>query len=222
MLTRLIVKAVTRIAPARRLVVMLASRLLTPRFLNLMKAANSIVLDPHEIKAIATTVKEKAPCRFLIFGAGNDSLFWAMLNRRGTTVFLEDNRSWFEKIAREHPDLDIGIVNYATELRQWKSLLESPQALYMSLPERIVHKEWDVILVDGPAGWNDEDPGRMKSIYMASRLVAPDGHVFVHDCNRQIEQVYCDRFLGKDNLVAEISLLRHYRLRHGSAYPSMQ
>ena len=36
----------------------------------------------------------------------------------------------------------------------------------------------------------------MKAIYMASRLVAPGGCVFVHDCERLPERTYAARYLG--------------------------
>ncbi|MBN1213321.1 MAG: hypothetical protein JXA92_12170, partial [candidate division Zixibacteria bacterium] len=34
------------------------------------------------------TIQKKAPCKFLVFGVGNDSIFWSLLNQNGTTVFL--------------------------------------------------------------------------------------------------------------------------------------
>ena len=36
----------------------------------------------------------------------------------------------------------------------------------------------------------------MKSIYMASKLVACGGFVFVHDCDRLVEQQYVAQYLG--------------------------
>jgi hypothetical protein len=57
-------------------------------------------------------------------------------------------------------------------------------------------------------------PGRMKSIYTASRLVAAGGHVFVHDCERPAEQAFAARYLGDDRLVVEVkgrAILRGYR-----------
>jgi uncharacterized protein (TIGR01627 family) len=212
MLKRVIIRAAGRYRSLRRLTVIAASRFPSNHWLNLMRATNSIQLDRYEMKAVAAAIKKKASCRFLIFGAGNDSLFWTMLNRRGITVFLEDDQSWLRKVSQRHPGLDIIQVDYETERRQWQDLLASPESLHMQLPDRILDERWDVVLVDGPAGWKDDTPGRMKSIHMASRLATADGDVFVHDCERQVEQVYCDRFLGRKNLAGEIGPLRHYRL----------
>lgn len=182
------------------------------RILRAMRRVNGIQLSAAELRTIAFTVKRKAPCRFLIFGFGNDAPFWIRLNRRGTTVFLEDNEEWLQKAIRRNPEAAIHPIVYHTLRPQWRALLDAPDRLATKLPESVEQTRWDVILVDAPAGWGDATPGRMKSIYLASRLVAAHGDVFVHDCDREVERVYCDRFLHADNLVAEIRLLRHYRV----------
>jgi glucuronoxylan 4-O-methyltransferase len=82
----------------------------------------------------------------------------------------------------------------------------------MKLPNTIEALGWDVILVDAPAGYTDSKPGRMKSIFLAKRLAASPGDVFVHDCEREVERVYCDRFLGREHLTSEVNLLRHYQI----------
>jgi len=75
-------------------------------------------------------------------------------------------------------------------------------------------------VVDGPAGYDNceeytgrEAPGRMKSIYMASKLVAQGGAVFVHDCERLAEQQYAERYLGSHRLFVSVkgrALLQGY------------
>lgn len=182
------------------------------RILRAMRRVNGIQLSAAELRTIALTVRRRAPCRFLIFGFGNDAAFWMRLNRGGTTVFLEDSEDWLRKGIRCNPEAAIYRVAYETLRPQWHALLDAPGGLATRLPELVEGTRWDVILVDAPAGWSDATPGRMKSIFLASRLVAANGDVFVHDCDREVEQVYCDRFLRADNLVAEIKLLRHYRV----------
>jgi hypothetical protein len=51
----------------------------------------------------------------------------------------------------------------------------------------------------------------MKSIALASRLAAPGEEAFVHDCDRWVEQQYCDRYLGLENLRGQVGTLRCYR-----------
>lgn len=156
------------------------------------------------------------PVRFLVFGLGNDSIMWHRLNKKGRTVFIEDQRHWFKKITKRNPYLEAYLVDYDTKLEQWDELLNSPEKLSLELPEQVCDVEWDVILVDAPAGYADGTPGRMKSIYTASRLIKDGGSVFVHDANRPVERLYSNTYLLKKNLVSEVrgrSLLHHYVVR---------
>ncbi len=184
--------------------------------ISMMIRLNEIQLSAEQLKAIVITVKEKVPCKLLIFGLGNDSIFWLKLNRGGVTIFLEDNNDWFQRVTSRSEDLKAFLVNYNTQRTDWKMLLESPSLLDMTLPSDVAKEEWDVILVDGPEGWGDQTSGRMKSIYLSSRLVRNSGAIFVHDCDREVEDIYCNRFLKHENLEREIrgpfGLLRHYHI----------
>jgi len=152
----------------------------------------------------------------LVFGLGNDSFFWSSLNRKGITVFLEDDTEWFQKIIKKSKNIKAFLVSYNTQRKDWKTMLENKSLLEMTLPNDVEKEAWDVILVDAPAGWNDESPGRMKSIFLSSKLIKNSGDIFVHDCDREVEDIYCDKFLQKENLKAEIKapigLLRHYHI----------
>jgi hypothetical protein len=170
-----------------------------------------IQMHAHELFLIARAIRP--PVNFLVFGMGNDSPLWSDLNRRGRTVFIEDQAEWFSKIQRENPSLEAYLVDYGTKLVQGMELIDHPERLAMDLPPEIRSTEWDVILVDGPAGYDNGTPGRMKSIYEASRLIKPGGRIFVHDQERAIEREYCGRYLVKGKVVAEAigrALLRHY------------
>jgi hypothetical protein len=77
-----------------------------------------------------------------------------------------------------------------------------------------------VIVVDAPAGYANhfeltgrEAPGRMKSIYMASKLVNKGGFVFVHDCDREVERRYATEYLSTERLFVRVegrALLQGY------------
>jgi len=177
-----------------------------------MKITNLIQLSISEISLIAATLQKRGPCHTLIFGLGNDSLFWHLLNQDGHTVFLENNLIWYEKVISKHPQVQAHVVQYNTYRSQWQTLLANPATLNLALPVEVTAKRWDVILVDAPNGWRDNQPGRMKSIYMASKLIRPGGDVFVHDCNRKVEQVYASTFLGDIHLTASIGRLRHFHM----------
>lgn len=179
------------------------------------RARLSIQMHANEVFLIARAIKP--PINFLVFGMGNDSPFWFELNRRGRTVFIEDQEEWFHRIKRENPHLEAHLVNYGTRLEDGMQLIDRPERLAMDLPPDVRGTAWDVVLVDGPAGYEDGTPGRMKSIYEASRLVKPDGSIFLHDQERVIEREYARRYLFNRNVVAEVTgraLLRHYRCRN--------
>lgn len=184
----------------------------------LMRRMNKILLSTEQLKIISETLRRKTPCKVLIFGLGNDSLFWSGLNRGGVTVFIEDNKDWFEKITRLSNAINAFLVHYDTQKKDWKMFLENTYLLNMTLPDDIEKEKWDVIFIDGPSGWKDHQPGRMKSIVLASRLIGKPGDIFVHDCDREVEDAFCNKFLGKDNLKMEnrspVGFLRHYHIAH--------
>lgn len=185
--------------------------------LSLVKRFYGIQLSVEQLTLIATTVKAKKHCKLLIFGMGNDSAFWSKLNRNGMTVFIEDSEKWHRRITERVPGLTSILVRYNTRITDWEKLLETPSLLEMTLPDEVETVAWDVILVDAPDGSNERTPGRMKSIVLASRLAANRGTVFVHDCEREVEDAYCNRFLKEENLAAEISAsdagcLRQYHM----------
>ena len=192
--------------------VALGAYLPLPHIIKAMRRLNGIQLSHEELRVILEAVREKAPCNFLVFGLGNDSAVWLRINRGGNTVFVEDDERWLQKVVKSNRRIKAHLVDYLTRRTQWEELLESPGLLDMPLPDEIEREKWDVILVDAPAGWNDGTPGRMKSIFLSSRLADISSDVFVHDCDRQIEKIYCDRFLKRENLKAEVGSLRHYRL----------
>ena len=58
--------------------------------------------------------------------------------------------------------------------------------------------KWDIILVDGPAGYADDKPGRALPIYWAHKYATPETHVFVDDYDRPLERNHCSAFFGDD------------------------
>ena len=151
----------------------------------------------------------------LIFGVGNDSSLWIDLNIGGTTLFLESNAYWLNHVQSQLPDINVHLVHYNTLLSDWKYLLNNKnrRLLKLTVPEVVLDTQWDIIFVDGPEGYNDSTPGRMKSIYTTSLLANQqnnDVHIFVHDCDRNVEAVYTDKFLQERNLKQRIDRLNYY------------
>ncbi len=174
---------------------------------------DGVQLEAAEIRPIVAAIKERPNCSLLVFGCGKDSRFWERVNRDGTTVFLEDNPQWAAEARAALTLANVYDVGYGTKLSEWNQLIDAPSKLGLDLPEEIRARQWDVILVDGPAGYDDEQPGRMKSIYAASQLVAPGGCVFVHDAERRAEQAFSSRYLGDNRAILGVkgrALLKGY------------
>jgi len=186
------------------------------RVLRVRNSFDGIQLRPAELLKITHAVSEFESCNMLVFGLGYDSPFWSRVNGRGRTVFLEDSEPWYERICSIHPELEAHKVTYPGNITQWEDLLDKPERLAMDLPEEVSGTDWDVILVDGPQGntISPEIPGRMSSIYEASRLIGKNGWVFVHDAERVVETSYSRHYLGSENFVERVrgrALLLIYR-----------
>ncbi|MGO9029423.1 MAG: glycosyltransferase [Acidimicrobiales bacterium] len=173
----------------------------------LLAQTDDVQLQIEELRPIVGAIQSRPACSLLVFGCGNDSVFWERINEGGTTVFLEDDPVWADEVRSRLDRADVHRVEYGTRLAEWESLLHAPDLLELDLPEGVASQQFDVIVVDAPAGdarhselTGRHAPGRMKSIYMASKLVAPGGFVFVHDCDRHVEQLYATEYLGVERL----------------------
>jgi hypothetical protein len=176
-------------------------------------ALDGVQLKDAELRPIVQAIQAKPGGGMLVFGCGNDSPVWESLNAGGMTAFVEDDAVWAAHVRGRLRSAKVFLTKYGTTRRQWRTMLAQPSALAMTLPDEIRSRQWDVILVDGPAGYDDDRPGRMKSIYEASRLVAPGGKVFVHDSDRPVEAAYAARYLCGGRLFVEAkghTLLRGY------------
>ncbi|MGL4498988.1 MAG: class I SAM-dependent methyltransferase [Planktothrix sp.] len=175
-------------------------------------------LSFEEYAYITDVVSAKHPGNFLIFGVGKDSELWIEVNKNGRTVFIEDNKTWLNEALKNNPEIEAYCVEYGIIRKNWLNLLiaynQGNDCLSLTLPDSVLQTQWDFIFVDAPAGYADETPGRMKSIYMASQLGAMHGKtdIFVHDSDRLVENIYAGYFLRIENFITEVDKLKHYRI----------
>lgn len=151
---------------------------------------------------VAEVVNILAPCNFLIFGLGEDSYLWQDLNAGGRTVFLEDDKEWSSKFSES--SLEIHNVEYNTRVEDHEKIGFDENLLELNLPKTIRNTSWDIIFVDGPLSHNPprpyKGPGRMSSMYEASRLLKKDGILIADDMGRLVEGKYSIHYFGQKNL----------------------
>jgi glucuronoxylan 4-O-methyltransferase len=200
-----------------------------------------------ELAVTARLLERRAPCNVLVFsGLGPESALWAALNHGGRTAFLEEDAASIAEAAARHPGLGLEShqVAYQTTLADADELLglrgsldctasppkdhalsadhfeRSPCKLAMrGLPATFYETEWDVIIVDAPAGWVPEAPGRVGgAIYMAGmaararRTGSGETDVMVHGVDRTVEDSFSRTFLCEGYIKEEVGSLRHFAI----------
>ncbi|KAF3785217.1 putative methyltransferase [Nymphaea thermarum] len=192
-----------------------------------------------EIRVSYAVLRRRAPCNFLVFGLGHDSVMWANLNPGGTTLFLEDDPEWVRSVVKASPTaLQALTIQYRTRLSDADRLLEyyggdaecswtvvgrsglkgsRCQLALADLPAEVYEREWDVIMIDAPKGYIGVAPGRMGAIYSAgvmarARRSPGETDVFLHDVNRRVEKVYAEEFLCVGNRMESVGRLWHFRI----------
>lgn len=202
-------------------------------------------MSDTDIRAMSSVLRARAPCNLLVFGLGAESPLWLALNHGGRTVFLEENEFYVKYLEPRHPGMEAYDVSYTTKVRDFRDLLAAARAarakecrpvqnLLFSecrlaindLPNDLYDVAWDVVLIDGPSGWNPNSPGRMPSIFTTAVLArsgatAAKGptDVLVHDFQFEVEQVLSREFLCDENRVAGSGTpsLGHFVIRGGGA-----
>lgn len=153
---------------------------------------------------IAEEIGRRGPApKVLVFGLGYDTPVHRHVTARagGEVVFVEQNDEY------------IAMNPTATVLRwpagKWGTRVGKGMvrdAALSPIPRRSLAKlmgvrekdlAFDVVVVDGPTGYNDMQPGRQGACFWASRLVKRGGVVYVDDANRKLERASMNRYLNR-------------------------
>ena len=154
-----------------------------------------------EYQYIGNLIDLHAPGNILVFGIGYDSPYWMDINSGGQTLFLEDSTYWIQKVKSQNPTIVVEEITYTTKRRQWRRIIDQPEKLQLSLPRAVLETFWDVVFIDAPRGNKGRFPGRMQSIFSASNLNCK--HILAHDCNRRVERIYFQRYIGEPTHIVD-------------------
>jgi len=172
------------------------------QFINLMKKQNKGLMSKKQYLKISEELSKVSPCNLLVFGLGEDSYLWDNINKSGSTIFLEDSKEWIDTV--NDGSLVIEHIQYSTSVDKHKEIGFDEQKLRLTLPESVLNKKYDFIIVDAPLGHQPprpfKGPGRMSSIFMASQLLKNGGIVVVDDMGREVEKTYAYHYFGEKNL----------------------
>ena len=188
---------------------------------NLVKV-NPGQMSFDEYLYIFNLIQSKNKPNVLIFGIGKDSGLWWSANNGGKTIFLEDNLIWIQSVRQGlnqvGVDIDTRPISYTGIGYDAVSLLEDykngSDNLRVDLPNDIRDINWDIILVDAPAGYGNDMPCRMKSIYESYELSNDSTDILVHDCEREIEDMYITYFFRDHILLKEFNDGKNGELKH--------
>ncbi|KAF8068232.1 GXM2 [Scenedesmus sp. PABB004] len=164
------------------------------------------------------------PTRLLVWGVGHDSVAHAAINAGGATLFLEDNAEWLAKISGAYPALSIEQVAYRATVAGAAAFFAAPWLMH--LPAAAAEGCWDTILIDAPAGYRPEHPGRVEASYAALRLAeacvasgrAAAVTLFLHDVGRPLEREIMARLFDAHPLVRPLGVVQGHGTRWLAGY----
>lgn len=151
-----------------------------------------IQLDKNVIQDIFKNTGKNT--KMLVFGLGYDSKMW--FNNNPNTYFIEDKD---EYIKINQPDIPSeNIFHYTYEnINIQKSLKMSDSEIEKyTIPEKLYQlAPFDIILIDGPEGYNVKSPGRLIPCHWTSKYLTTTGSlVYIDDSSRKLERYCVDKY----------------------------
>ena len=153
---------------------------------------NHIQLSPNTLNDVLSVLN--ITTKLLVFGLGYDSNLWYYT---ADTYFVEDNQQYID--LNNHINTDHIIkYNYENITVAQSFHLTMEEIERYPIPAKLLElKPFDVILIDGPAGYNNSLPGRLLPIYWSAfKLSQPGTIIFIDDINRPLESYCKNKFLA--------------------------
>jgi hypothetical protein len=156
-----------------------------PFYSNKIQLAKKVIYD---IKNNNTTNDN-----VLIFGLGYDSKMWFHQNNK--TYFIENNDKYIKLNKDVIPEENIIKYDYKNlTVKNSYNMNLDDMNLY-KIPTKILQlAPFKIILIDGPPGYNNEQPGRLIPIYWARYLSNENTIIYVDDSSRKLETYAINKF----------------------------
>ena len=130
--------------------------------------------------------------KMLVFGLGYDSKMW--YNGNKNTYFIENNDEYINMNINDIPKNNIIKYEYKINVKDSFQMSDDDLKKYI-IPEKIKKLGlFDIIIIDGPEGWDENKPGRLIPYYWASKLSKKGTIIYGDDSSRKLEKYCINKF----------------------------
>jgi hypothetical protein len=148
---------------------------------------SKIQLDKKVIDDVFTNFKSDT--KLLVFGLGYDSKMWYNGNNKNT-YFVENKKEYIDLNIDDIPISNIIEYQYDTSVKNSFNLKDNEIVKYKLNDKLISLGPFDIIIIDGPEGYDDNKPGRLIPCYWSTLLSKKGTIIYIDDSNRKLEN-YC-------------------------------
>jgi hypothetical protein len=138
----------------------------------------------------------KSDTKLLVFGLGYDSKMWYEGNNKNT-YFVENKKEYINLNKNYIPSDNIIEYQYDTFVETSFKLTDHDINKYILNDKLKSLAPFDIIIIDGPEGYNNRKPGRLIPCYWATLLSKKGTIIYIDDSNRSLEN-YCINKFFKD------------------------
>jgi len=154
---------------------------------------SNIQIDITVIKDIIKMTTNNT--KMLVFGLGHDSEMWYNINKN--TYFIEDkNKNKYIDLCKNViPTCNI-IKYFYNSINVIKTfnITDNELSAYKIPHELLKLAPFDIILIDGPEGYNYKTTGRLIPYYWSTKLSGPNTIIYGDDSSRKLETYAINKY----------------------------
>ena len=139
--------------------------------------------------------------KMLVFGLGYDSKMWYE-GTNHNTYFVENIKKFIDLNKNDIPQSHIIEFDYKTTCEK-SQLMTQEEINSFEMPSSLLSLgPFDIIIIDGPEGYDLKKPGRILPAYWSTLLSKSGSIIYFDDTDRPLE-IYClaKYYSGKEKIV---------------------
>lgn len=173
---------------------------------NNIQLAVSVIKDVLTEIDIINNINNTKNLKMLVFGLGYDSKLWYN-STKGNTFFVENNKDYIELNKDHIPSSNIIYYDYKNITVDSSFNISEKDVDNFVMPNELRKLDpFDIIIIDGPAGWYPTAPGRLLPIYWSSKFLCKQNTlIYIDDSNRKLEKYCIDKYLSNDSKYKQIN-----------------